>query len=120
MDSLFIILTSWPAPTFVVGCDCGVYVICNSEALSRQYSAGDMTPVCDGVTQSMVTQKRHDLKELILRLAADKASDDESSDDNTSYDKTSSFPSPDTADLIPEEDLIWYVVRGEEQSVVAT
>ncbi|KAI0239427.1 Sentrin-specific protease 8 [Lamellibrachia satsuma] len=53
------------------GCDCGVYVICYTEALSRQFAAGDSTPFCSGVTETTVSQKRLDLKDLILRLATD-------------------------------------------------
>ncbi|KAK2179434.1 hypothetical protein NP493_489g00004 [Ridgeia piscesae] len=55
------------------GCDCGLYVICNAEALSRQFAADNLSPVCNDVSELTVSSKRQDMKELIQRLAEDQS-----------------------------------------------
>uniref|UniRef100_A0A8D0L657 SUMO peptidase family member, NEDD8 specific n=1 Tax=Sphenodon punctatus TaxID=8508 RepID=A0A8D0L657_SPHPU len=49
--------------------DCGMYVICNTEALCQGYFRGQQEPVLQLLTPSYITQKRAEWKELIAKLA---------------------------------------------------
>ncbi|NXB65437.1 SENP8 protease, partial [Struthidea cinerea] len=49
--------------------DCGMYVICNAEALCHGYFQGRMEPLLQLLTPSYITQKRSEWKALITKLA---------------------------------------------------
>ncbi|XP_053127824.1 sentrin-specific protease 8 [Hemicordylus capensis] len=49
--------------------DCGMYVICNTEALCQEYFQGQQEPVLQLLTPSYITGKREEWKKLIAELA---------------------------------------------------
>ncbi|XP_067829549.1 sentrin-specific protease 8 isoform X2 [Heptranchias perlo] len=49
--------------------DCGMYVMCNTEALCEQYLRGDQRPLLLVVTPAYITQKRASWKKLIEQLS---------------------------------------------------
>ncbi|KAF7241495.1 Sentrin-specific protease 8 [Varanus komodoensis] len=49
--------------------DCGMYVICNTEALCQEYFQGQQEPVLQLLTPSYVTGKREEWKKLIAKLS---------------------------------------------------
>nr|XP_056721877.1 sentrin-specific protease 8 [Euleptes europaea] len=49
--------------------DCGMYVICNTEALSRAYFQARQEPSLQLLTPSYITQKRKEWKDLIAMLS---------------------------------------------------
>ncbi|XP_075753643.1 sentrin-specific protease 8 [Pelodiscus sinensis] len=49
--------------------DCGMYVICNTEALCQGYFRGLQEPVLQLLTPSYITRRRSEWKALIARLA---------------------------------------------------
>ncbi|XP_065268295.1 sentrin-specific protease 8 [Emys orbicularis] len=49
--------------------DCGMYVICNTEALCQGYFRGQQEPVLQLLTPSYITRKRAEWKSLIAKLA---------------------------------------------------
>ncbi|XP_060116219.1 sentrin-specific protease 8 [Heteronotia binoei] len=49
--------------------DCGMYVICNAEALCRAHFQAQQEPILQLLTPSYITQKRKEWKELIAKLS---------------------------------------------------
>lgn len=49
--------------------DCGMYVICNTEALCREFFQEQQEPVLQLLTPSYITGKREEWKKLIARLS---------------------------------------------------
>ncbi|KFO88908.1 Sentrin-specific protease 8 [Buceros rhinoceros silvestris] len=49
--------------------DCGMYVICNAEALCQGYLRGQPEPLLQHLTPSYITQKRAEWKALVTELA---------------------------------------------------
>ncbi|XP_042331775.1 sentrin-specific protease 8 [Sceloporus undulatus] len=49
--------------------DCGMYVICNTEALCQEFFQGQQEPVLQLLTPSYITDKREEWKKLIARLS---------------------------------------------------
>ncbi|XP_048337743.1 sentrin-specific protease 8 [Sphaerodactylus townsendi] len=49
--------------------DCGMYVICNTEALTRAYFQAKQEPLLQLLTPSYITQKREEWKDLVAKLS---------------------------------------------------
>ncbi|XP_062998389.1 sentrin-specific protease 8 [Elgaria multicarinata webbii] len=49
--------------------DCGMYVICNTEALCQEFFQGQQEPVLQLLTPSYITAKREEWKGLIAKLS---------------------------------------------------
>ncbi|XP_041034414.1 sentrin-specific protease 8 isoform X1 [Carcharodon carcharias] len=58
-----------PAPVQKNSYDCGMYVMCNTEALCEQYLRRDRRPPMMVVTPTYITQKRANWKKLIEQLS---------------------------------------------------